>query len=76
MTLPYTIQGTIDSFAGDKAVIRTELGETFSVPKKNITQSAVVGSKVFVAIFSAENLEEERKYFAKKILNEMLGGSQ
>ncbi|MFA4941618.1 MAG: DUF3006 domain-containing protein [Patescibacteria group bacterium] len=65
-------QLTIDRFEGEKAVLKTENGETIIWPKENLPADAKEGAVLFFQISDSEEIEKEKKDQAKNILNELL----
>jgi phosphoribosylaminoimidazole carboxylase (NCAIR synthetase) len=66
----YTI--TIDRFEEDKAVLKTEDGQTIIWPKNNLPKNTHEGSVLIFSIKTNQEIEEEKKQTAKNILNELL----
>ena len=75
MTLPYTLEATVEAFTDDQATIITDNNERLTVPKNMISSNATVGGTVHLAIFSEQDVAVERERFAKQVLNELLQGN-
>jgi hypothetical protein len=63
---------TIDRFEDEKAVLKTEGGETIVWPKKNLPDNPGEGSILVFEIYDSLKQKEEEKDLAKNILNELL----
>lgn len=66
------IQITIDRFEGDKAILKTNEGETIIWSKNKLPIEAKEGSVLNFKITSDLEEEKEKKALAKEILNEIL----
>lgn len=73
MSLPYTLEATIEEFKDDIAVIVTDDNQRLRVPKSMISANATAGGSIHLAIFSDQEVASERERFAKQVLNELLG---
>ena len=74
MTLPYTLEATVEEFEDNVAIIVTDDNQRLRVPKSMISENATVGGTVYLSIFSSQDAAAERDRFAKQILNELLQG--
>lgn len=74
MSLPYTLEATIEEFKDDTAVLVTDDNQRLRVPKSMLSDNVTVGGAVHLAIFSDQDVASERERFAKQVLNELLGG--
>jgi len=63
---------TLDRYEGDKAVLKTESGETVVWPKMRLPAGVREGSVMNFDIRDDRSAENEKKEMAKKILNEIL----
>ena len=63
---------TIDRFEENKAVLKTEDGDTIIWPKNKLPENIKEGSVLNFIISRDAETEEEKKELAKNILNEIL----
>ena len=63
---------TIDRIEGDRAVLKTEDGQTIIWPKDKLPPGAEEKNVLAFAIDADEKEEVEKKNLAKNILNEIL----
>lgn len=66
------IELTIDRFEGDKAVLKTNDGDTIIWPKEKLPENIHEGSVLAMSIHTLAEKENENKQQAKDILNEIL----
>ncbi|MFH1428034.1 MAG: DUF3006 domain-containing protein [Patescibacteria group bacterium] len=67
-----TIKIVIDRFENDKAVLKTEDGQTIIWPKAKLPSDSKEGAVLNFIISSNQQTEDEKKEMAKNILNEIL----
>lgn len=70
--LPHTISGTISEIGESTATIMLENGETVTVPKRILSETAFVNSKVRLAVFSDVEMSAEHERLAKAVIEELL----
>jgi len=63
---------TIDRFEGNKAVLKTEAGDSIIWPKKMLPDQAHEGMVLNFNISDKANIEADKNKLAKQILNEIL----
>lgn len=63
---------TIDRFENEKAVLKTEDGETIVWPKNMLPAGAKEGMILAFTVIGDEEKEKNKKELAKDILNELL----
>ena len=63
---------TIDRFEGEKAVLKTEKGETIVWPKNKLPAEVKEGAVLTFSIRGDKEKEKDKKGLAKDILNELL----
>ncbi|MDD5291074.1 MAG: DUF3006 domain-containing protein [Patescibacteria group bacterium] len=63
---------TIDRFENEKAVLKTEKGETIIWPKDKLPAEAKEGAVLIFTIAGNKEKERNKKDLAKDILNELL----
>ncbi|MDD5032330.1 MAG: DUF3006 domain-containing protein [Patescibacteria group bacterium] len=63
---------TIDRFEDEKAVLKTEKGETITWPKNMLPAEAKEGEILAFSIRGDKEKEKDKKELAKDILNELL----
>ncbi len=63
---------TVDRFENDKAVLKTENGQTINWPKDKLPKEAKEGSNYNFLIARDPETEDEKKELAKNVLNELL----
>jgi hypothetical protein len=63
---------TIDRLENEKAVLKTETGETIIWPKNMLPTGAKEGTILVFAIIGDKEEEKRKKELAKDILNELL----
>lgn len=66
------IKLTIDRFEGDKAVLKTEDGDTIVWPKNKLPIDTHESKVLNFNILNDEETEKDKKELAKEILNEIL----
>jgi hypothetical protein len=62
----------IDRFEGDRAVLKTNDGETIIWPKKNLPIDSREGAAITLIITGEKDKEVDSRRLAKNILNEIL----
>lgn len=70
--LPHTISGTISEIGESTATIMLENGETVTVPKRILSETVFVNSKVRLAVFSDVEMSAEHERLAKAVIEELL----
>lgn len=63
---------TIDRFELDKAVLKTEDGQSIIWPKNNLPENAREGTVLNFNILTDLETEKDKRKLAKEILNEIL----
>jgi hypothetical protein len=63
---------TIDRFEGDKAVLKTEDGQSVVWPKNKLPENAHESMVLNFNILNDSETEKDKKELAKEILNEIL----
>ncbi len=66
------LEGTIDRFEGDLAVIKLNDGQTLNWPKKMLPKETKEGGVIHLSLITSETNTKEREKIAKSILNELL----
>lgn len=67
-----TIKLTIDRFENNKAILKTDDGETIIWPKSKLLENSHEGMVLMFHITGDAEAEENKKQLAKDILNEIL----
>ena len=70
------IQGIIDRFEENQAVIRTDDGFSIIWPKEKLDAEAKEGDAVKLAVLTDQDTTEDNEALAKQILNQILKGSK
>ncbi len=63
---------TVDRFEEDKAVLKTDKGETIVWPKDKLPAEASEGTVLVVKFLTDKDAEKDKRDQAKDILNEIL----
>lgn len=66
------IKITIDRFENDKAVLKTDDGDTIVWPKNKLPENAREGAVLNFNILTDAETEKDKRDLAKEILNEIM----
>ncbi len=76
MSIPYSIEVTLDRFDGDSAILRLPDGQEIEWLSENIPDELEEGSIVRMALVVEEGTPESRRVLAQDILNEIFSGEE
>lgn len=66
---------TLDRFEKDVAILRTDDGQELLWPREKLPAAAKQGDVLSLALLTNTDLADERKKYAKTVLNEILGST-
>lgn len=72
----FAINGVVDRFEGEFAVIILKDHQTIHWPKNKLSEDIKEGDAVWIRILHDKDLTKEREKLARKILEEILNGSK
>ncbi len=76
MSIPYSVEATLDRFEGDSAVLRLTDGQELEWPSENIPDELEEGSIVRLALVMEDAAPGDRRALAQDILNEIFSGEE
>ena len=68
----YSLEGTIDRFENDQAIIKLESGATLLWPKEKMPANFIEGKVIKISLLTDNIQTEKNEEIAKNILNEIL----